>query len=129
MSRLNLHPLIESLQPASSRQPLPPTRQNAPLPDPSAPLLLGPLPTISQLEQEASHLAQWEFERQAEDRRREMDLHEAVTSPTAERDEPFGRKLAGSAQKAAKGEADAHPAKKPDIYHSHDVYRSVQSSA
>jgi hypothetical protein len=133
MSRFNLHPLIESLKPASSRPPRLPTRQNAPLPDSSAPLLLGPLPTINQLEQEASHLAQWEFERQAEDRRREMDLHEAVTSPTAERDELFGRKLATSAQKATKGgppeQGGSQPAKKPIVYHSHDVYRLVSASA
>lgn len=134
MTRLNLHSLAASLLPPASPAPPCTTRQNAPPPDQSAPLLLGPLPGISQLHQEASHLAQWEFERQAEDRRREMALKEAVaTSPTAERDDVFGRKLSASAQKAAKGiglvkGGPAAALKKPVVYHSHDVYRCVRPS-
>lgn len=129
MTRLNLCPVADSLLARSSARPS--SRQNAPPPDPSAPALLARFPSLGQLETEATHLAQWEYERQLEDRKREMDLHEAVsTSPTAGRDDGIGRRLSLSAQALMKNAAagpDTVQPKKKIVYQSHDVYRFVST--
>lgn len=131
MTRLNLCPVADSLLARSPARPS--SRQNAPPPDPSAPALLARFPSLGQLETEATHLAQWEYERQLEDRKREMDLHEAVsTSPTAGRDDGIGRRLSLSAQALMKNAAagpDAVQPKKKIVYQSHDVYRFVSALA
>lgn len=91
------------------------------------------LPSLNQLRTEAGHLADWEYEKQREDARKELELQEALAGnalqppplPSVEPEQgkwslldAIGSKAAGAGGGKGKTEAGG-PAK----YHSSDVFR------
>ena len=94
MVQVNNSHLIDSLKASSSSSTHGrPTTSHPIRALPSSPLLLDPLPTTSLLDGEAQQLAIWEYEKQADDLRKVIELDHAMGgSIKAKADEPDSRR-------------------------------------